>query len=142
MFPSKKAKSIARKHNTSIINVLRKKYSKTLWKGVGTTLMNFGSAVLGVDAVIEKCAFKKRRNVMSKRILISVVFLASVICAVIIQYEPLGYIFTAIAFFMLEIYNTMEHKVDGKKSSLYFSIMFYSFSVSAFAFGLISIFIK
>ena len=58
MFPSKKAKSIARKHNTSIINVLRKtKYSKTLWKGVGTTLMNFGSAVLGVDAVIEKCAF-------------------------------------------------------------------------------------
>ncbi len=79
---------------------------------------------------------------MSKRILISVVFLASVICAVIIQYEPLGYIFTAIAFFMLGIYNTMEHKVDGKKSSLYFSVMFYCFSVSAFAFGLISIFIK
>lgn len=54
----KKAQKIAKKNKTSTINVLRKKkYSKKLWEGVGSTLVNFGSAVLGVDAVIEQCSF-------------------------------------------------------------------------------------
>lgn len=54
----KKAQKIAKKNKTSTINVLRKKkYSKKLWKGVSSTLVNFGSAVLGVDAVFEKCSF-------------------------------------------------------------------------------------
>lgn len=54
----KKAKAIAKKHNTSTVKVLRRaKYSKELWEGVGKTLMNFGAAVLGIDAVVDQCSF-------------------------------------------------------------------------------------
>ena len=62
-------------------------------------------------------------------------FLVSVVCAIIIQLEPLRFIFTAVAFLMLGFYNTIEHRTDKKKGSLYFSVMLYCFSLSAMAFA-------
>lgn len=64
--------------------------------------------------------------------------LISVACAVTVQFESERYIFTAVAFLLMGIYNTIEYKDDKQKSSLYFSIMFYCFSLSAIAFAVIS----
>lgn len=65
-------------------------------------------------------------------------FIIFVVCAIVIQFDPLRFTFTAVAFLLLGIYNTVEYKSDKKKSSLYFSIMFYCFSLSALAFAVIS----
>lgn len=69
----------------------------------------------------------------------TVLFLASVVCAVVIHFEPIKYAFTAVAFLMIGIFNTIEYLSNKKRSSLVFSIMFYCFSVSSLAFAGISV---
>lgn len=68
----------------------------------------------------------------------AILFVISIICAVAIQSESIRYIFTAVAFLLMGIYNTVEYKDERQKSSLYFSIMFYCFSLSAVIFAIVS----
>ena len=65
-------------------------------------------------------------------------FLVSVICAILFKNESIKYAFTAVAFVIIGVYNTIDYKSYGKKSSLAFAIMFYCFSASAVAFAIIS----
>lgn len=63
----------------------------------------------------------------------------SIICTIVIRLEPIRFFFTATTFLAIGIYNTMEYRAEGNKSSLIFSIMFYCFSLSALVFACISI---
>lgn len=70
---------------------------------------------------------------------IILLFLVSVICAILFKNESIKYAFTAVAYVIIGGYNTIDYKSYGKKSSLAFAIMFYCFSASAIAFAIISI---
>ena len=65
-------------------------------------------------------------------------FLVSVICAILLKTESIKYAFSAVAFVIIGVYNTIDYKSYGEKSSLAFAIMFYCFSASAVAFAIIS----
>ena len=65
-------------------------------------------------------------------------FLVSVICAILFKNESIKYAFSAVAFVIIGVYNTIDYKSYGEKSSLAFAIMFYCFSASAVAFAIIS----
>jgi hypothetical protein len=65
-------------------------------------------------------------------------FLVSVICAILFKNESIKYAFTAVAYVIIGGYNTIDYKSYGKKSSLAFAIMFYCFSASAVAFAIMS----
>lgn len=65
-------------------------------------------------------------------------FLVSVICAILLKNESIKYAFSAVAFVIIGVYNTIDYKSYGEKSSLAFAIMFYCFSASAIAFAIIS----
>ena len=65
-------------------------------------------------------------------------FLVSVICAILLKNESIKYAFTAVAYVIIGGYNTIDYKSYGEKSSLAFAIMFYCFSASAIAFAIIS----
>ena len=65
-------------------------------------------------------------------------FLVSVICAILLKTESIKYAFSAVAFVIIGVYNTIDYKSYGEKSSLAFAIMFYCFSASAIAFAIIS----
>ena len=84
----------------------------------------------------------KEGYVMSKRVLlkfgICVLFLVSVICAILLKNESIKYAFSAVALVIIGGYNTLDYKSYGNKSSLAFAIMFYCFSASAIAFAIIS----
>ena len=84
----------------------------------------------------------KEGYVMSKRVLlkfgICVLFLVSVICAILLKNESIKYAFSAVALGIIGGYDTSDYKSDGKKSSLASAIMFYCFSASAIAFAIIS----
>ena len=84
----------------------------------------------------------KEGYVMSKRVLlkfgICVLFLVSVICAILLKNESIKYAFSAVAFVIIGVYNTIDYKSYGEKSSLAFAIMFYCFSASSIAFAIIS----
>ena len=58
-------------------------------------------------------------------------FLVSVICAILFKTESIKYAFTAVAYVIIGGYNTLDYKSYGEKSSLAFAIMFYCFSASA-----------
>ena len=79
---------------------------------------------------------------MSKRVLlkfgICVLFLVSVICAILLKNESIKYAFSAVALVIIGWYNTLDYKSYGNKSSLAFAIMFYCFSASSIAFAIIS----
>lgn len=65
-------------------------------------------------------------------------FLVSVICAILLKNESIKYAFAAVAYVIIGGYNTLDYKSYGEKSSLAFAIMFYCFSASAIAFAIIS----
>ena len=65
-------------------------------------------------------------------------FLVSVICAILFKNESIKYAFTAVALVIIGGYNTLDYKAYGNKSSLAFAIMFYCFSASSIAFAIIS----
>ena len=65
-------------------------------------------------------------------------FLVSVICAILLKTESIKYAFSAVAFVIIGVYNTIDYKSYGEKSSLAFAIMFYCFSASSIAFAIIS----
>lgn len=65
-------------------------------------------------------------------------FLVSVICAILFKTESIKYAFTAVAYVIIGGYNTLDYKSYGEKSSLAFAIMFYCFSASSIAFAIIS----
>lgn len=65
-------------------------------------------------------------------------FLVSVICAILFKTESIKYAFSAVAFVIIGVYNTIDYKSYGKKSSLAFAIMFYCFSASSITFAIIS----
>jgi hypothetical protein len=65
-------------------------------------------------------------------------FLVSVICAILFKNESIKYAFSAVALVIIGGYNTLDYKSYGEKSSLAFAIMFYCFSASAVAFAIIS----
>ena len=72
----------------------------------------------------------KEGYVMSKRVLlkfgICVLFLVSVICAILLKTESIKYAFSAVAFVIIGVYDTIDYKSYGKKSSLASAIMFYA----------------
>ena len=84
----------------------------------------------------------KEGDIMSKRMMlkfgICVLFLVSVICAILFKTESIKFAFTAVAYVIIGGYNTLDYKSYGKKSSLAFAIMFYCFSASSIAFAIIS----
>lgn len=65
-------------------------------------------------------------------------FLVSVICAILLKNESIKYAFSAVALVIIGGYNTLDYKSYGNKSSLAFAIMFYCFSASSIAFAIIS----
>ena len=65
-------------------------------------------------------------------------FLVSVICAILFKNESIKYAFSALALVIIGWYNTIDYKSYGKKSSLAFAIMFYCFSALSVAFAIIS----
>ena len=79
---------------------------------------------------------------MSKRMIlkfgICVLFIVSIICAILFKTESIKYAFSAVALVIIGGYNTLDYKSYGKKSSLAFAIMFYCFSASSIAFAIIS----
>ena len=65
-------------------------------------------------------------------------FLVSVICAILLKNESIKYAFKAVAYVIIGGYNTIDYKSYGEKSSLAFAIMFYCFSASSITFAIIS----
>lgn len=65
-------------------------------------------------------------------------FLVSVICAILFKNESIKYAFSAVAFVIIGVYDTIDYKSYGKKSSLASAIMFYCFSASSITFAIIS----
>lgn len=65
-------------------------------------------------------------------------FLVSVICAILLKTESIKYAFSAVAFVIIGVYDTIDYKSYGKKSSLASAIMFYCFSASSITFAIIS----
>jgi len=79
---------------------------------------------------------------MTKKSLLKVgmilLFLVSVICAILLKTESIKYAFSAVAFVIIGVYDTIDYKSYGKKSSLASAIMFYCFSASSITFAIIS----
>ena len=65
-------------------------------------------------------------------------FLVSVICAILLKTESIKYAFSAVAFVIIGVYDTIDYKSYGKKSSLASAIMFYCFSALSITFAIIS----
>lgn len=65
-------------------------------------------------------------------------FLVSVICAILFKNESIKYAFSAVALVIIGGYNTLDYKSYGNKSSLAFAIMCYCFSASSIAFAIMS----
>ena len=65
-------------------------------------------------------------------------FLVSVICAILLKNESIKYAFSAVAYVIIGVYNTIDYKSYGKKSSLASAIMFYCFSALSITFAIIS----
>ena len=84
----------------------------------------------------------KEGDVMSKRMMlkfgICVLYIVSIICAILFKNESIKYAFSAVALVIIGGYNTLDYNSYGKKSSLAFAIMFYCFSASSIAFAIIS----
>ena len=84
----------------------------------------------------------KEGDVMSKRMMlkfgICVLYIVSIICAILFKNESIKYAFSAVALVIIGGYNTLDYKSYGKKSSLAFAIMFYCFSASSISFAIIS----
>lgn len=84
----------------------------------------------------------KEGDVMSKRMMlkfgICVLYIVSIICAILFKNESIKYAFSAVALVIIGGYNTLDYKSYGKKSFLAFAIMFYCFSASSIAFAIIS----
>ena len=84
----------------------------------------------------------KEGDVMSKRMMlkfgICVLYIVSIICAILFKNESIKYAFSAVALVIIGVYDTIDYKSYGKKSSLASAIMFYCFSASAIAFAIIS----
>lgn len=84
----------------------------------------------------------KEGDVMSKRMMlkfgICVLYIVSIICAILFKNESIKYAFSAVALVIIGGYNTLDYKSYGKKSSLAFAIMFYCFSASSITFAIIS----
>mgnify|MGYP000212518971 FL=1 len=84
----------------------------------------------------------KEGDIMSKRMIlkfgICVLFIVSIICAILFKNESIKYAFSAVALVIIGGYNTLDYKSYGNKSSLAFAIMFYCFSASSIAFAIIS----
>ena len=84
----------------------------------------------------------KEGDIMSKRMIlkfgICVLFIVSIICAILFKNESIKYAFSAVALVIIGGYNTLDYKSYGEKSSLAFAIMFYCFSASSIAFAIIS----
>ena len=63
----------------------------------------------------------KEGDIMSKRMMlkfgICVLFLVSVICAILFKTESIKFAFTAVAFIIIGGYNTLDYKSYGNKSS-------------------------
>ena len=79
---------------------------------------------------------------MSKRMIlkfgICVLYIVSIICAILFKNESIKYAFSAVALVIIGGYNTLDYKSYGEKSSLAFAIMFYCFSALSIAFAIIS----
>lgn len=71
------------------------------------------------------------------KITLILLFVVSIVCAVMTQSEQLRFICSAIAFLMLGIYNTEEYVVERKKITIVFATMFYAFCVSAIVFAFV-----
>lgn len=84
----------------------------------------------------------KEGDVMSKRMMlkfgICVLFIVSIICAILFKNESIKYAFSAVALVIIGGYNTLDYKSYGNKSSLASAIMFYCFSALSIAFAIIS----
>ena len=84
----------------------------------------------------------KEGDIMSKRMMlkfgICVLYIVSIICAILFKNESIKFAFTAVALVIIGGYNTLDYKSYGNKSSLAFAIMFYCFSASSIAFAIIS----
>ena len=84
----------------------------------------------------------KEGDVMSKRMMlkfgICVLYIVSIICAILFKNESIKYAFSAVALVIIGGYNTLDYKSYGNKSSLAFAIMFYCFSASSIVFAIIS----
>ena len=84
----------------------------------------------------------KEGDIMSKRMMlkfgICVLYIVSIICAILFKNESIKYAFSAVALVIIGGYNTLDYKSYGNKSSLAFAIMFYCFSASSIAFAIIS----
>lgn len=65
-------------------------------------------------------------------------FLVSIICAILFKNESIKYAFSAVALVIIGGYNTLDYKSYGNKSSLAFAIMFYCFSALSITFAIIS----
>ena len=62
-------------------------------------------------------------------------FVASIVFAVITKSEQLRFMSSAIAFLMLGLYNTGEYVAEGKRITIFFAVMFYVFCISAVIFA-------
>ena len=62
-------------------------------------------------------------------------FVASIVFAVITKSEQLRFMSSAIAFLMLGLYNTGEYVAEGKRITIVFAVMFYVFCISAVIFA-------
>ena len=84
----------------------------------------------------------KEGDVMSKRMMlkfgICVLYIVSIICAILFKNESIKYAFSAVALVIIGGYNTLDYKSYGNKSSLAFAIMFYCFSALSITFAIIS----
>ena len=84
----------------------------------------------------------KEGDIMSKIMMlkfgICVLYIVSIICAILFKNESIKYAFSAVALVIIGGYNTLDYKSYGNKSSLAFAIMFYCFSASSIAFAIIS----
>ena len=84
----------------------------------------------------------KEGDVMSKRMMlkfgICVLYIVSIICAILFKNESIKYAFSAVALVIIGGYNTLDYKSYGNKSSLASAIMFYCFSALSIAFAIIS----
>ena len=84
----------------------------------------------------------KEGDIMSKRMMlkfgICVLFIVSIICAILFKNESIKYAFSAVALVIIGGYNTLDYKSYGNKSSLAFAFTPYCFSASSIEFAIIS----
>ena len=69
------------------------------------------------------------------KFILVLLFVASIVFAVITKSEQLRFMSSAIAFLMLGLYNTGEYVAEGKRITIVFAVMFYVFCISAVIFA-------